>query len=546
MTAIGQILALVEVQIRCFLNAFRHRGRGRTMVISIALSVIWYGLWLAAAIGSAVIPRLVGRAEIERALPGLLFMTMAYWQLAPLVTMSLGVSLQMRKVTIYPVTTPTLFAVECLLRLGTGFEMVLLLCGLFAGLVAAGSPHPADLALAFLLFIAFNVLLSAGIRNSIERIFQKRRLREAVVLAVVISTLLPQFLVWSAEARDTASALLEGGRSIPYWVLPSGLAAQIGVSGAAWSDVLVLCGMLLAAGFFGYRQFRKSCISDSSFAASALPKPRPGGGWSLREGVLRTLSRGLPDPIGALVEKEIVYLWRSPRFRLPFFMGFTFGVIAWVPLMSHWESRLGGWVADSAVTLISLYALLLLGPVLFLNRFGFDRGAARFYFWLPLDMRVLLFSKNLTTLIYALLEIGLVVVTCWLIRFPLSLEKVAESFAVSLIALLYLLSVGNHMSVRFPSISNPDRVSRAGPGHGIAGAVQFLLFPLSLSPIFVAFLARRVSGSQLAFVLLLAAAAVAGCLLYATVLNGSARFAEQNRELLLSNLTQDEGPIVTE
>jgi hypothetical protein len=47
-------------------------------------------------------------------------------------------------------------------------------------------------------------------------------------------------------------------------------------------------------------------------------------------------------------------------------------------------------------------------------------------------------------------------------------------------------------------------------------------------------------------VLLLAAAAVAGCLLYATVLNGSARFAEQNRELLLSNLTQDEGPIVTE
>ena len=112
---------------------------------------------------------------------------------------------------------------------------------------------------------------------------------------------------------------------------------------------------------------------------------------------MRAPSRVLLDPVGALVEKEIVYLWRSPRFRLPFFMGFTFGVIAWVPLMKQWESSLGRWMENSAVTLISLYALLLLGPVLFLNRFGFDRGAARFYFWLPLSMRRLLLAKNLAT-----------------------------------------------------------------------------------------------------------------------------------------------------
>jgi ABC-2 type transport system permease protein len=546
MKALGQILALLEVQVRCLLNAFRQNGGGRAMLISLAVSVLWYGLWVAAAVGSAVAPSLVGRTDIEKALPGLLFMMMAYWQLAPVITMSLGVSLQMRKVAIYPVTTRTLFAVECLLRLGTGLEMVLLLCGLFVGLIAAGTPHPLGLALAFLLFIAFNVLLSAGVRNTIEQIFQRRKLREVVVLLVVSATLLPQVLVWSERAREVAYWLLQGGRAVPYWVMPSGLAARLAVGEWVWGDLALLCGMIATAAVFGYRQFRSGCLPDNSFASAAVPIPRPGRRLSLRERLVRAPSRVLLDPIGALVEKEIVYLWRSPRFRLPFFMGFTFGVIAWVPLMKQWESSLGRWMESSSVTLISLYALLLLGPVLFLNRFGFDRGAARFYFWLPLSMRRLLLAKNLTSLLYGLLEVALVAVTCTLIGLTITLPQLVEAFGVSLIALLYLLSVGNHMSVRFPSMSNPDRVSRAGPGHGVTGMVQFLLFPLALSPILAAFVIRHRSSGQEGFLAMLAVAAVGGCLLYLAVLDRSARYADQNRELLLSHLSQGEGPVVTE
>lgn len=545
MKALRQILALVEVQLRCLLNSFRRNGRGHSMVVSLVLSVVWYSLWLAAAVGAAVTPSFVGREEIEKALPGLLFMMMAYWQLAPVLTMSLGVALQMHKVMIYPVTTRTLFAVECLLRLGTGFEMVLVLCGLFLGLLAAGSPHSWELALALLLFVSFNVLLSAGIRNSIERIFQKRRLREVVVLLVISATLIPQILVWSATAREFAFWALLGGRSVPYWILPSGLAARIVTGGWAWSDAWILIGMVAAAGVFGYRQFRKGCQPDSSFAAASVPKPRPGRRLSLKDRLVRAPSRVLRDPIGALVEKEIVYLWRSPRFRLPFFMGFTFGVLAWVPLMKQWESSLGRWMDDSAVTLISLYALLLLGPVLFLNRFGFDRGAARFYFWLPLSMRRLLVAKNLATLLYGLLEVALVAVTCALIGLPITAGQLLEAFVVTMIALLYLLSVGNHMTVRFPSRSNPDRVSRAGPGHGITGAVQFLLFPASLLPVLFTFVVRHSDAGQQGFLLALALAAAGGCLLYLTVLGRSATYAEQKRELLLSHLSEGEDPIVT-
>jgi ABC-2 type transport system permease protein len=546
MTALRQILALVEVQIRCLSNAFRQRGYGRAMLISLAVSVVWYGLWLAAAVGSAVVPSLVGRPNVEKTLPGLLFMMMAYWQLAPVITMSLGVSLQMRKVTLYPVTIPTLFAVECLLRLGTGLEMILMLGGLFAGLTTAGTPHPLELALAFLLFVIFNMLLSAGVRNAIERIFQRRKLREVVVLLVVSSTLLPQVLVWSSRAREVAYWVLQSGRSVPYWVLPSGVAARVGVGEWAWGDLALLCGMIVTAGLFGYRQFRNGCRPDNSFASSAVPKARPGQRLSLREHLVRAPSRVLLDPVGALVEKEIVYLWRSPRFRLPFFMGFTFGVIAWVPLMKQWETSLGRWMENSSVTLISLYALLLLGPVLFLNRFGFDRGAARFYFWLPLSMRRLLLAKNLASMLYGLLEVALVAVTCALIGLTITLQQLIEAFSVAPIALLYLLSVGNHMSVHFPSMSNPDRVSRAGPGHGIAGLVQFLLFPLSLGPVLAAFVVRQRGGGPQGFALMLALAAAGGCLLYLTVLDRSARYAEENRELLLSHLSQGEDPVVNE
>ena len=166
--------------------------------------------------------------------------------------------------------------------------------------------------------------------------------------------------------------------------------------------------------------------------------------------------------MGALVEKELRYLWRSPRFRLPFFMGFTFGVIAWIPIMQQWET-LGKWMEQSAVSLISLYSFLLLGPVMFLNRFGFDRGATRSYFWLPVSLRQLLLAKNLATVVFAAMEVTLVTLVCWLVGVEIGWVQIVETVAVSSIALLYLLSVGNYMSIRYPVASNPDRISRAAP-----------------------------------------------------------------------------------
>jgi ABC-2 type transport system permease protein len=544
MRAWRQIYALLVVQLLSLVHALRQRQGRRGRLLSIVLGVLWYLLWTIAAVGCALVPSMIGREDVESALPGVLLFMMGYWQLAPLVTLSLGVSLEMGKLRMYPISMGSLFVVECLLRLGTGSEMVLLLAGLFGGLAYADSPYLAQLGGAFVLFVAFNVFFSAGMRNLVERVFRRRRLREVVLVLLVSCTILPQLLIWSETARNLARVVWMSGLGIPYWVAPSGLVARISVGRGKPEDWMIMVAMVLAAAVFGFYQFRQMSHLSSSVTGNVLPRRR--GLVNLQGRLVRLPSYVLPDPLGALVEKELRYLWRSPRFRLPFFMGFTFGVIAWVPIMKNWQASVGNWLEQSAVTFISLYALLLLGPVMFLNRFGFDRDAARFYFWLPLSFRTLLLAKNLTTLVFATFEIALVCGVCLLIGLPVGIHESLEAFAVGSIALLYLVSVGNHMSVRHPVASNPDRISRAGPGHGLRATVQFMLFPLSLLPLLAAYVGRYRYDSIKAYVAVLVLAAAGGVALYLLTLSKTVRYGRRHRELLLSHLTPGGAPIVSE
>ena len=255
---------------------------------------------MAAAAGAAMIPSLIGPEDVENSLGGILLFAMGYWQLAPLMTLSLGVSLEMTKVMIYPVSIYTLFAAECSLRLATGFEILLLLTGLFGGLAWAGSPYLVELAVAFVLFVAFNVLLSAGIRNFVERVFQRRRLREIVLVVLVSCTILPQILIWSGVARSAFRSVLT---STPR---NTGLDASFRIGRAHQHRRGRSVGLGSAArhgrrrGDFRVCSFVSSCRRGVGVASSAPPKSRSMGGR-----MLLVLSRRISDPIGALVEKEI-------------------------------------------------------------------------------------------------------------------------------------------------------------------------------------------------------------------------------------------------
>ena len=543
-----QIRALLELQWRTVVNSFHDHAERRGLWVSMLLSVAWYGMWIGVAVICAMTPSLIGPEDVESALPGLLLFILGYWQLSPLVTLSLGVSLEMRKLAFYPVTVPTLFLVECMLRLWTSLEMILVLLGIFIGLAIVEGPKLGALAGGLALFIAFNMFFSAGMRNLIERIFQRRMLRETVLVVMVTLTILPQMLVFSERFRDFAREAVHSDAALPNWATPSGVCAAIALGTAGWLEFAFALAYAVAAGVFGYFMFRASCrLTSVSTAGEQAPRIRASKtreSWFGR--LIRAFGAPFPDPLGAMVEKEIKYLWRSPRFRLPFFMGFTFGVIAWTPILYRMEGEVGASMKSGAVSFISLYAMLLLGPVLFLNRFGFDRGAARFYFWMPVSFEELLTAKNLATAGFAFFETAAVAVMCGIAGLPVGPWAILEALAVTTTSLFYLQSVGNHMSVRFPIASNPDRVSRAGQGHGLRAAVQFLLFPLSLSPVFAAFVWRFLFDSQSGFVWIMLAAAIFGGLIYWTSFLSAASYAQKNRELFLGHLSRNQGPLAAE
>lgn len=548
MSGLQQIRALLSLQRKAMANAFREHANRNGLGASILISTLWYGVWLSLAGICWVTPHYIGVADLEEALPGLLLFAMGYWQLSPIVTLSLGVSIDMRKLTYYPVPTPTLFVVECLLRIWTGIEIIVVLCGLFLGLITAGSAHPVLLAVAFVLFVTLNVFLSAGMRNLIERIFRKRLLREAVLVLLVTATVLPQMIFFSSQFRSFAQSAVKNQVEIPLWISPPGLASAVGQGQATLPDVLIFVAMILGSALFGYFFFAgTNRLAASETAADQAPRPAAQGAFDKVFGPLTALMlRVLPDPVGALTEKEIKYLWRSPRFRTPFFMGFTFAVIAWAPIVHQVKPPYGEWMRASAPAMISMYSFLLLGPALFLNRFGFDRAASRFYFWMPLEMNQLMLAKNLATVFFCYCELFLISAICAVIGMQVTARSVVEAVCIGAVSLLWLMAVGNQMSVREPVPSNPDRVSHSSAGNGLRGIVQFFAFPFALSPVFAALAYRFLGGSDLGFVSILGGAASSGVIAYYLSFWNASAYGRTHREAIVARLSSGQGPLAAE
>ena len=67
--------------------------------------------------------------------------------------------------------------------------------------------------------------------------------------------------------------------------------------------------------------------------------------------------------------------------------------------------------------------------------------------------------------------------------------------------------------MRYPRALSPERVSQGG-GKGGAQAVLMLLYPVVLSPVILAYIARYAFDSQVAFSLVLALAAAIGFTFY--------------------------------
>lgn len=529
----GHVSAILWAQWRVLRN-FYPRARGGVILAGLT-SVIWYGGWAGAAVLAAVLFADPANGTLLRALPGILLLVCLYWQAIPILMMATGASLDLKKLIAYPIPPGQLFFVEVLLRITTSLEMVFVSAGIAAGLLR-NPTIPWSAPWIVLPFVVTNLLLSAGLRDLIARLLSRRRLREAVFFLLILAAALPQVLLMpglaTPENRRRLDWILSGE---PLELLPWNAAGLIATGQFSWPALAAVFVALAVAWFFARRQFDRTLNFDTQAeAASPATDSRPG----FAEALFRIPGHLFPDPLGALIEKEIRFLSRASRFRLVFLMGFTFGFLIWFPM----AARGSGGVSGNFLVFVSIYSLLLLGDVCFWNAFGFDRSAAQNYFVLPIRLSAVFLAKNLTAFFCIALEISAIAFVCALLRLPVSAAKIGEAFAVTLVASVLLIGLGNYTSVTMARAVNPAQAFR----NAAAGRMQFfllLIYPVASVPVLLAYGARYAFESEWAFYGVLLVDLLLAAIVYRVALDSAREAALLRREEMIDALSRNEGPI---
>jgi ABC-2 type transport system permease protein len=522
-------------------------GSNRGAGLGVLVAFFWYGFWLFVAWWAGLYTAMSGVATLRYALPLGLLGICFYWQAMPVLSASMGSSLDLRKLLLYPTPHEKLFLVEILLRFTTGIEMQMVLAGGVAGLLRNRQPGVAA-ALPLLLgaiavFILFNLLLASGTRSLLERLLARRKVRELVALALAMVWMTPRFLMMSGVRVTWLHAAGEAMGQFGWpWSAAALAALPLGQSGPATLVCWLALGAWTAlAGWFGRTQFERNLRYDT-LAAQATPL-KPGsalaGRWSER--FFRFPCLLWRDPLACIVEKELRTLARSPRFRMVFVMGFTFGLMIWLPMILRRGPAHAGAFGHNFLTIVCVYAMTLMGQVTYWNCFGIDRSAAVFYFAAPQPLSQTLLGKNIACLFFVYLEAVVLMSVTLAVRIGFGLGQAVETFVVIAVCATYLMALGNISSVHYPRALSPGRVSQGGGNR--AQALVMLLYPVVLLPVILAYVARYAFDSQAAFSLVLALAAALGAIFYRLAMESAVHAASTRRQYILEELSKGDGPI---
>jgi ABC-2 type transport system permease protein len=530
-------VAVIAAILRAQWLSMRMGGRGR--VFSVITGLVWYGIWVgvacAAYLGIVKAPADVLASYLPLGALGIFI----YWQVMPILSASMGSSLDMRKLMLYPVPHSKLFQVEVLLRLTTGGEMLIVLFAAVLGLWRNPIPSSWFLLPGILLYVAFNLVLASGTRSLLERLLSKRKVREVLVFVMFMLWMIPRFAIVSGY-RLKAPAVWTGLIDHAAWPWTAVAWMALGRSQAA--SLASLCAWLLVGWWFGRAQFERSLRFDA-VAAQATPLVTRVGPWQrLAENFYRFPARLLPDPLAAMVEKELRSLVRTPRYRMVFVMGFSFGLMLWLPMILGQRASSHGAMTTHFLTVVSVYALTLLGQVSFWNCFGFDRSAALFYFAAPQPMSRVFVGKNLGALVFIYMEVFILIAVTSLFKVNFGAAQIFETMLVVGVSALYMLGLGNITSVQYPRGLNPERVSQGGASSRFQALVM-ILYPVSLLPVVLAYVARYAFESELAFYLVLGFAAIIGGVVYWIALESAVGTARERRERIIQSLSSGDGPV---
>jgi ABC-2 type transport system permease protein len=529
-----QSIAILWAQGRSIANYHGRARGGRRFPFTLVFGLVWYGMWAFIALSVmrvAADPN--DLALIQRAGPSSLLLIFAYWQVIPIIMVSTGLSLDLNRLVVYPIPHTQLFTIEVMLRITTCLEMLLVLLGLMAGLWR-NPLVPLWAPLAVAVFGAFNLFLSTAIRDLLGRLLSRKGFREVMIFGLVLLAALPQaFMVSGPPERLRSLVEPTLGAASPW-----GSTSRLMTGSMDLFALAMLAVWTTLAWMLGRSQFERSLHFDAAAARSA--ERVTGGRLQLLERVLRLPGILFKDPLAALIEKEVRFLSRSARFRLLFLMGFSFGLIIWLPLAMRGDPE--SVFRTNYLTIVSAYALMLLGEICFWNNFGMDRSAAQTYFVMPLELHTVLIAKNIAATFFIFLEITLIAVFCAILRMPITAASVGEAAATTVVLTIFMMAIGNMISTRYPRPVDPAQSWRSG-AMGRVQAYLLFLYPVASAPIFLAYGARYAFETEYAFYAVLLMDFLIGMVVYASALQSSTQAAHERKEDMIMALSSSQGPV---
>ena len=540
MERFGQLGLIFWVQQKTLRNAYARANKGGA-ILTFVISLLWYG---STALGAAMVAYVLTVTPPRRFADSagfLLFLMTCVWQGFPILLGSSGAYIDIRRLMIYPIPISKLFTLEVVLRISTAIEMGIFLLGAMLGLTINRELRLwAPLALA--LFGLFNLLLSTGTKQLLNRLAERKYLRELSFLVMILALLLPQSMLM---LRDNAKVLAIGAKLAPLnRVMPWSAAGSLASGEQAWLSWVVLLVWIGLAYVFARRQFERMLRLDDSGeqkVARASHKVAAASGWL--EVFYRLPGRFFSDPVGAIVEKELRFLSRAPRFRLLFMLACALGQLLWLPQMMRLKgSDPTSWLSNNYLTFTCLYAMLVLAENLFLNTFGFDRAAAQNWFVLPCPFGLVLRAKNIVACFFLGLCFCLMVMVGLFLPIPHSALKLAEAAGVCTVYIIFMLGVGNLGSVYQPKPVDPQQSWRSN-SPGKVQAMMMLVYPVMYIPILLAFAARWAYGEEWPFFAVLGVDLMLACGFYYVATDSAVEMAARRREEIISTLSAQSGPI---
>lgn len=531
-----RIRAIFWVQFRTMRNHLPRTSFGAVLLWLVSL--LWYGAYAAAAVALAVMLPEAPIADLREWLPAGLLAVFLYWQVVPLFTLSTGWSLQLNKLQIYPVSNSALFGIEVLLRFSTAPEMILVLTGAMIG-IERRPDTPLLSALFVFLFIPLNLFLSLAIRELLLHSFERNRFRELFAILLIGIAVLPQMFFRTSLGHRFKPFFLTASQGV---ITPWHEVATLGSSRFSLFDLTLLLMWTAACYFLARWQFAKSLSQDETFRAvapaakSRLPEAKP----SPFQKLLDFPSRLFSDPMAALLQKEFQSLLRMPRFRVIFGMACIFSVVIFFPMTLKGHGS--GFIGENFLPVVTLYGLLLLSDVLLLNIFGFDRRAAQIYFIVPVALKTVIRAKNLTAIVFVVLQTVAVLLIAVLMRFSISPLSVANAVGASAVVSIFFLAAGNLMSVGMPRGIDPTQTFKKQAG----GKTQLWFFLCSLGMFVLvgfAFLARWALRTNWALAGVLALEFAIGLVVYRIATESAVEQALRDRERILEALSRGPAPV---